>query len=159
VENRVGRVIRDCVEGALPWPLVLLGKPGTGKTCAALCLLDHAGGLYFTANGLADKVLLAVKGQLYNHDSHRRVSAVALWEEIATTTLVALDELGVRERVSDWHYECVYRVIDERSGRPLVVGSNLGLDVLAGLYDDRLTSRLAAGTVLELTGPDRRLLR
>ncbi len=159
MENNLGRVIRDCVDGSLPWPLVLIGKPGTGKTCAALCLLDHAGGLYFTAAGLAGKILLAYKGELYNPDSKLRVSAASLWEEIARTTLVVLDELGARQRVSDHAYECVYRVVDERSGRPLVVGSNLSLDVLAGLYDDRLTSRLAAGTVLELTGPDRRLLR
>ena len=31
--------------------------------------------------------------------------------------------------------------------------------VLAGMYDDRIASRLAAGTVVKVEGPDRRLER
>jgi DNA replication protein DnaC len=159
IEPALRLAIRAAVAGESAWPLVLIGEPGTGKTCSALCLLDHSGGLYFSANGLADKLILAGKGELYNHDAQRRVSATALWEEIAATPLVVLDELGARQAVSDWHYDCVKRTIDEREGRPLIVCSNLGLNAIAGLYDKRVASRLAAGSVLELTGPDRRLPR
>jgi DNA replication protein DnaC len=152
--------MRECCAGQRPWPLVLIGRPGVGKTCAALALLDWATGLYDTAAGLPDKVLLANKGELWNPQTQQRVSPAALWEDLTRrSALVVLDELGARERVSDWAYQCVYRAVDERSGRPLILGSNLGLEALTGLYDYRLTSRLAAGTVLEMTGPDRRLVR
>lgn len=151
------KAIRATVAGEAPWPLVVSGPAGCGKTCAALCLLDHAGGLYFTAASLAEKLILASKGELYNHDSHHTISNAALWEEIATTTLVVLDEVGAREKVSDWHYECVKRVLDEREGRPLMVLTNLSLGAIDELYDDRVASRLAGGTVLILDGPDRRL--
>ncbi len=41
--------IRGCVSGETPWPLVLLGSAGVGKSCAALCLADRcAGAEYFT---------------------------------------------------------------------------------------------------------------
>jgi hypothetical protein len=39
-----------------------------------------------------------------------------------------------------------------------VVLSNLELDTLAKVYDDRIASRLGAGTVAYLGGEDRRLV-
>lgn len=149
-------VMRKMVLGESPWPLVITGAAGVGKTCAALCLLDHAGGLYFTAQGLADEVLYAGKGQVQSPGG-LPVSQRQLWQEIAGTSLVVVDEVGTREKVSDWHYDCFKRVLDEREGKPLVVLSNLALDAIVTLYDDRVTSRLAAGTVFTLQGSDRRL--
>ena len=40
IEPAVCAVIRQAVQGELRWPLVLIGDAGSGKTCAALCLLD-----------------------------------------------------------------------------------------------------------------------
>src|SRR5436309_2297801 len=40
--------IRELVSGEAPWPLFLHGDVGAGKSCAALCVLDHAGGDYLT---------------------------------------------------------------------------------------------------------------
>lgn len=80
-----------------------------------------------------------------------------IWESIAKSPLIVFDELGCRDRVSDFQYETAKRVLDKREGKPLVVISNLTLKTLAELYDDRFCSRLAAGTVLGVSGDDRRL--
>jgi len=148
--------LRVLVRGEGRWPLLVWGPPGTGKTCAGLCLLDFAGGLHFTASSLAEAALLATKGQLLS-PSGRAVPAGAFWDEVRTAALVVLDELALREKVSDWHYDQVKRVIDDREGRPLVVLSNMDPQQIARLYDDRIASRLAGGTVVCLDGPDRRL--
>jgi DNA replication protein DnaC len=150
--------IRLLVKGEAPWPLLLHGPAGCGKTCAALCLLDHVGrGFYFTAADLCDKIIQAQKGELQTEESGWRVSPQGLWKEITSTPLVVLDELGAREKVSDFHYDTVKRVLDEREGQPLVCLSNHGIEELARVYDDRVASRLAAGTILALDGADRRL--
>lgn len=119
-------------------------------------MLDFCGGLYFTADGLAEASLHAAKGQLQTPEG-RPYSELALWRELHDTTLVVLDEVAARERVSDWHYSRVKRLLDEREGRPLIVLSNMGLAQVARLYDDRLASRLAGGEFLVLEGRDRRL--
>jgi hypothetical protein len=152
--------VRRVVAGEAPWPLVIHGPVGTGKTCAALVLLDHVAPAppyyqnrptsYQTASELAERVIEAQQGRL-------EVWVPDLWKMIRDDALVVLDELGARSRVSDHHYDCVKRLIDERLGRPLVVVSNLALDQVAEVYDDRIASRLAAGTVVLLKGDDRRL--
>jgi hypothetical protein len=43
-----------------------------------------------------------------------------------------------------------------RKGRPVVIVSNHDLRKLSEIYDERIVSRLSAGTVLEIRGQDRR---
>lgn len=151
--------IRKLVNGELPWPLFLWGLAGRGKTCAALCLLDHAGGEYWTVARLCADLIEASKDHLYWHQEGRSgfVHPAHIWERIEKAPLVVLDELGARERVSDHHYETVQRVLDDRQGQPLVCISNLDEMGITKLYDDRILSRLASGTVIQLQGDDRRL--
>jgi DNA replication protein DnaC len=144
------------VAGESPWPLVVIGPPGTGKTCAALCLLDYGGGVYFQAPVLAHEVVRAGHGQIHYPSGHP-ISPTQLWRHWRETHLFVLDEVGANSKVSDWHYEQVKRVLDEREGRPTVVLSNEPLPELTALYDDRVASRLAAGTVVQLEGGDRRI--
>jgi DNA replication protein DnaC len=151
--------IRHLAAGESPWPLVLTGSAGTGKTCAALCMLDHAGGLYFTAAELCETIIRAGKGMVTLRESGRTLCPESLWSELASTRLVVLDEIGARERVSDFAYDVTKRVLDEREGKPLVVISNLGIEALTQIYDDRVSSRLAAGTGVVIEGDDRRLKR
>jgi DNA replication protein DnaC len=150
------KTIGACVEGRAKWPLVVFGPAGVGKTSAALCLLDHSSGFYYTASTLAEELIRAQQGLLLTPELRRQVSPTELWKEIREAQVCVLDELCAREKVSDHHYECVKRMIDERYGRPLVVCSNLKIDQIGLLYDDRVASRLAGGTVLTLDGKDRR---
>jgi len=48
-------------------------------------------------------------------------------------------------------------VLDERQDRPLLVLSNLDIKGIDTLYDERISSRLGAGTIVQLRGRDRRV--
>ncbi len=146
-------MIDSVCAGESTWPLTILGGVGVGKTCAALCLLDQCKGgrRYFTTMGLVSRL-----------NGYRRESAGSLesvfWDEWRKAMLVVLDEIGAREQVSDSHYESVKLAIDYRNEEPAIYISNLTIAELTALYDDRIASRLQAGTVLDMFGwPDRRV--
>lgn len=160
IAGNVRGAIRSCLTGETPWPLFLFGKPGTGKTCAALCLLDITQGEYFTVGDLCEKLNQSSMGRLeWSNAGH----GGTLWPEqfrkvyLEKTPLLVLDELGLRDTVSDAHYEAVYRCVELRTRRPFVVISNHGLERMEKIYDARTVSRLGAGTIVEVTGKDRRL--
>lgn len=132
---------------------------GVGKTAAALCLLDHCGGEYFTSETLVSAFIAAQSGRYERGEGsdRRTVYAEGLWFILERSRLVVLDEIGSRNQISDHYYNTVKQLIDVRIGKPFVVTSNLDLTTLATLYDDRICSRLVRGTTFQLTGPDRRL--
>lgn len=141
-----------------PWPLVLVGEPGTGKTCAALCLLDFcAGRKFYTVMELCEELIEVQKDRKEYGGAPDSIGA--WWKRWKEANCTVLDELGARDKVSDFQYECVKRAIDERHMKPAIFISNLGLDQLARVYDDRIASRLAAGTVIQFTGEDMRLAK
>ncbi len=154
--------IRAMVKGEKPWPLFIYGPAGTGKTCAVLCLLDFiSDGDYYTASGLCETVIQSQAGRLewYHEGYGGTLWPEKFWSKFAAKSLVVLDEIGTRDKVSDHHYECIKRVLDDRHGKPLILLSNLDLTTLARVYDDRIASRMAGGTVVKLDGPDMRLQR
>lgn len=159
IEPALRQTIRGLVIGELAWPLVLHGSIGTGKTCAALALLDYAGGEYHTVSSLCDLLIQAQQGRLEWSELGRggNIWPEGVWKRIAAAPLVVLDELGTRETVSDAQFEAVKRCIDERAWKPFVAISNLPLASLGRLYDARIVSRLASGTTFEIHGKDRRL--
>jgi hypothetical protein len=150
---------RGLCAGELPWPLFCHGPAGVGKTCAGLLLCDYAGGRYLTTYELAESLIRSQQGRLlwYQNGYGTTIHPEKFWEYLVKDAVVVLDELGARSNVSDFHYESVKRLIDCREGKPLVVLSNLNLDRIEKLYDDRVASRLSAGTVVKLLGEDRRL--
>lgn len=160
IPDHVRRAIRGCLTGETNWPLFLHGPAGTGKTCAALCLLDHVGGEYFTVGDLCEKLNQSAMGRL---EWSREGRGGTLWPDrfrliyLSQPVLLVLDELGLRDTVSDAHYESVYRAVELRMGRPFVVISNHPLERLEKIYDARTVSRLGAGTLVEVSGADRRL--
>ena len=136
--------------------MVLIGPAGTGKTCAALCVLDRvAQRRYWTVQTLCEE-LIAVQNGLreYGEQTDR---PHWWWRRYRELECVVVDELAARERVSDFQYETVKRAIDERQENPAVFISNLDLERIAKAYDDRIASRLAGGTVIHFNGDDLRL--
>ena len=67
-----------------------------------------------------------------------------------------LDDVGQRTKVSDCQYDAIKIALDRREGRPLLITTNLSLFDLATVYDERISSRLMGGTVIETSG-DRRI--
>lgn len=161
-------VMRRLALGKAPWPWFLFGSVGTGKTCAALCLLDFAGGEYYTAGGWAETLNQARDGRLTGRVWSRTgpwgdskpiegmVWPENLWSIAARAPLFVLDEVGARKTITDHQYECVKRLIDDRHGKPLVMISNHDLQTIGELYGAPVADRLHAGTVTELSGPSRR---
>lgn len=151
--------MRDLAGGRARWPLVLTGEPGTGKTCAALALADWTLGqrIYEQLPWLVQSLIDANQG-LVCDDTGQRIRGRTIWLGWAGADLTILDELGSRDTVTDYQYETLKRAIDTRHGKPCIWISNLSLDRLAGVYDDRIASRLAEGTVFDAGAKDRRLM-
>jgi DNA replication protein DnaC len=149
-------LIGELINGTKQWPLLLLGEVDTGKTRAALCLGDSVGGWYLELPSLCRMLIAAGKGELQWSTGYKR-SQGEIWTAIQTTCLIILDEIGTKNNTTDNHYEVTKGVLDLRAGRPAVYISNLDIDGIEEVYDDRVASRISCGTVFELTGPDRRI--
>lgn len=155
IDRRTREAIRCCVNAESPWPLLLHGPAGVGKTCAGLVLCDYARGCYWTMPGLCEHVIDLQRGRVQT--DHGPVYQKSFWNGFSASTLIVLDEIGCRERASDHHYETLKTALDARHNRPLLCISNLNPSALVRIYDDRILSRLACGTVVELSGKDRRI--
>lgn len=161
---RHGDVSKDQIDSGLrcvlkeitSWPLLIHGDAGAGKTVAALLFLehwnrDHSGCLFTTCRDFAQRVCDAKLGRLRNRAGYE-VSLHELWSEWSRASLTVLDDLGSREKVTDSMYESVWDCLDQRQNQPSIYTSNLGRTELAKVYDDRIVSRLSAGTVVHVTG-------
>ncbi len=136
-------VLRDLSNGASDWPLYIYGETGRGKTSAALALADFCELSFFaTLEGLTNSVM------------DRSID----WELIGWADLAILDEIGAREKAGDLSYSTIYNFWERRERREqrtIYIG-NLSPEKLQSVFDDRIASRLTFGTVVELTGRDRR---
>jgi len=150
--------IISVLSGQQPWPLVFIGPAGTGKTCTALAVIDGVYGdaPYTSAAKMLTDLISAGNGELCDSRGDK-ISVQRWWREWSEASITILDELGAREKISDYQYENVKRAIDDRAGKPAIYISNAELPQLEKLYDDRISSRLAAGTVIVMGGKDRRL--
>lgn len=81
------------------------------------------------------------------------------WKAIREFPLVVIDDLATRGGYTEPQYDHLYDLIEERSLKPLVLVSNLSLKELGTVFDDRIVSRIARGTVFTLQGSDRRVSR
>ena len=105
--------------------LLFWGNVGTGKTflagCIANALLEQKIPVLMTS---FPKILNALGG-LYSAERNEYLASLNRY------TLLVIDDMGI-ERESQYTIETIYTVIDERykSGRPLIITTNLHLDVL-----------------------------
>ena len=154
----VRKAIGEVVAGREPWPLFLFGGVGTGKTRAALCLYDSCRSWreYYALPDLCNALIAASKRELWDPETGQWKTVAQIWAAWRNASLTVLDEIGARQTVSDFQYETTKIAIDAREGKPCVFISNLGPDQLATIYDDRIVSRIMAGTAIEMTGEDRR---
>lgn len=70
--------------------------------------------------------------------------------------LMVLDDIGVRE-ASGAAMDALLWTLNARQNLPLIVTGNLAPEKLVDVLDTRAVSRLCSGTVIEVTGQDRRL--
>lgn len=155
IAQSVRTAVQELSRGERPWPLLLWGQVGSGKTCAALCCVDAFGGWYLTLGDLCSMLIDAQKGTLQWESGWPRTTK-EIWKDWADANICVLDEVGLKANVSDHHYESFKKAIDQRADKPLIVISNHDMPALAKMYDSRISSRLCAGTVVETRGDRRR---
>lgn len=148
--------------------LFLTGKPGVGKTYHAKSLLNTAisnWNLYRSRQNIPGT--LAEGKDLYKFYTcnelmmYARVAKeqIDLYEKCIRLKGLVLDDLGVGKR-SDFVPDIIYMIVDKRLdlGKPTIVTSNLKLEEISDLIDDRLASRLATYEYKEIIGEDKRLI-
>jgi hypothetical protein len=172
-------ILRDLVAGKRSWPLYLHGKAGTGKTSAALVMLDHTRtvGTATVSADIADwwagfvdvrnivRIKLGLErnpGQWSRSDgTSGPVSWESLLSRFAAAPLIVMDEIGSGQSgPSDFPMNTLLEVLDRRANnpvKPFVVTSNLNPNELAKVYDDRVADRVLCGTVFQFSGNSRRL--
>ena len=127
------------------WPLYIYGNPGSGKTCIAALIYERCTRRPMWSR--ADDFLL----EYVDRGDGRK----ALQAKVRGTPCLFLDDLGVRPPTPPM-LQAIFDVLEMRKGRPVVIVSNHDLRKLSEIYDERIVSRLSAGTVLEIRGQDRR---
>jgi len=145
--------------------LLLIGPNGIGKTHLVVGLAKRAcEDLGYDIAFTTTKALLARLRSSYERSAGE--SEQAILTNLAEVDLLVLDELRVDE-INVWSRGKVFDLISRRydADRPLLVTTNLGLNDLAYLpdgssgLDEATLSRLIALTqVIDLSGPDYRLI-
>lgn len=145
------------------WPILIYGPPGTGKTCAAAVAYRgcRQSAVWFECGELLSDVAACRSSPegIIPKASHNgrsvEISEFSIKRKIGDAGLVVLNDIGLRSP-SPAAYEILLGIIDMRLRRPLIVTSNLDPDQLEQVFDARIVSRLARGSVIQVVGPDRR---
>jgi len=141
------------------FPLYVFGGVGTGKTCAAAVMFGaFRSPLWFRADDLLMSMSFGRSegirvAQGRNTTSLKWSAFVALIE--SPRHQLILDDLGVR-KPTEAMQASLFDLFEWRAGLPFLITSNKSPEELAGLYDDRIRSRILAGTICPVDGPDRR---
>jgi len=133
--------------------LKLWGANGNGKTTAAACIANAwneiADGAFMTSFGRILSEVFSIKDKSEYFD------------ELVSYPLLIIDDLGA-ERSSEYAQEIVFNVIDGRyrTGKPLIVTTNLTLDEIknpADMRHARIYDRLLEMCIpIHFAGPSRR---
>lgn len=139
----------------------LTGNTGTGKTHLAIALMFE----WFGKNKPeslknyprflpAVELFLELKQTFGNNGSEKDVLDI-----YSRMPLLCIDDIGA-EKISDWSRQSFYTLIDRRyrEMKQTIITSNLSLDKISSLIDDRIASRIVEmGVVIEMNGEDYRL--
>ena len=153
----IGRDVQLAVDKWLAKPgdgLFVVGPAGTGKTHLACAIVrwrwEHGRRAIFQR---AAEFFATIR-ESYDQSTSER----AVMEPLLTASMLVLDDLGSGS-MSDHERRFALELLDRRGNSllPTVVTSNWSLSEISERMDDRIASRLAAFTSIELRGRDRRV--
>ncbi|MEO6678753.1 MAG: ATP-binding protein [Pseudomonas sp.] len=152
------KVLKTCIRYAAEFKqiaaagrcLLLLGKPGTGKTHLSVAIANEImskssdTAVYRTIGS----ILQAIRAT-YDHTSDQSESQIL--SSLISPSLLILDEIGVsKEKPSDFELTTLFAIINGRYEelRPTVIVSNLDAKALASAIGERCADRLREGGVI-----------
>lgn len=159
----VKRICREIAKN--PADLFLTGNPGTGKTHLVAGIVRElilAGKIFKITNPKRSTAIFKTVPDLllniratYNKSGGKDEETVV--DDLSSVPLLILDDLG-SERPSEWVTTTLYTIIDSRyrEMKPTIVTTNLSLSQIESQLHGRIASRLSAGKIIKLTGPDHR---
>lgn len=148
---------REVLSGGIK-SLVLTGAPGVGKTHLAAGIFA---GCKYEARWVNVADALTTMRLEMGLPLGERDATLALRAAGEHRGLVVLDDLG-RENATDWTGELVYTLVNARYEDllPTVVTSNrTAADLRAGPYWTAISRLAEDGRLIEIVGPDRRLVK
>jgi len=152
--------------------LFITGGSGTGKTFLAVVLAQefYIQNIIEAQDYYSDKsefkpsksILFLPATELFlklKSSFNESSGEIEILDNLDKADLLILDDIGT-DKVSDWSKQIIYTIVDRRyrNMKQLIVTSNLSLQEIGKLYDDRIASRLMEmGSVVELVGKDKRI--
>lgn len=143
IRTGLRETLNNLATGRAPWPLLMIGETGRGKSTAAVCFANAVMGSHYVT-------LQHVVDVCYEPLTH------FFWREQVVAPLLVVDELGLLDEITYREMRTAEQLADLRQWLPTIWITNRTPDWLITHYGARVHSRLTRGTVVEVGGPDQR---
>jgi DNA replication protein DnaC len=144
-------------------PVVVAGRVGVGKSTLAAVVARSfpTWGWYGLDDLLTTMMTCRTEGSVQRWDSQgyaHHTTEQQLLRKVELVSILVLDDVGTRT-LSQPQAEALRAILDARAGKPLLATTNCTTRELDESIGVRNRSRLLAGAVVQLAGPDRRAER
>lgn len=143
------------------WPIYLHGKPGCGKsmTAASQYLFWTEKAVWWRASDLVRTIMDCRRSsdgfiEFLRHGVIVDICEIRIMQDVDDCGLLVIDDLGTR--MTEAQSQALLDILDARAGRPMTITGNFIPGELAERMDERIVSRVLAGTVIHVKDESRR---